>query len=253
MLRRVAAIGLTASEAARLNSTPSGKNVEFLSIEPGSPLPPATMAVLATKDGYEAGFNAAVDLADQHVEILKLLSLAIDVREEFLPGASRRIQKFAAHFAEALGLSSDERLTLERGVLMRDIGKLQIPNYILLKDSLLNHEEWSMLQRHTHIGAELIRNISALQDTEPVVRHHHECWDGSGYPEGLEGEKIPILAQVAKVVDVYCAMTSARHYRQGKSTREEALAYVAEYKGQMFNPELAEKFIASNIAETAEE
>lgn len=253
MLRRVAAIGLTAAEADRLNSTASGKNVELLCIEPGGSLPLATMAVLATTESFEAGFGAAVDLADQHVEILKLLSLAIDVREEFLPGASKRIQLHAARFADALGLSTDERLTLERGVLIRDIGKLQIPNYILLKDSLLNHEEWSMLQRHTHIGAELIRDITALQDTEPVVRHHHECWDGSGYPEGLEGDKIPFLAQVAKVVDVFCAMTSPRHYRTGKSTREEALAYIAGFKGQLFNPELAEKFITGKIAEAAEE
>ncbi|MBN2308054.1 MAG: HD domain-containing protein, partial [Candidatus Hydrogenedentes bacterium] len=150
-------------------------------------------------------------------------------------------------FGKALKLSADDQLLLERAALVRDVGKLKIPNRILLKDSVLTYDEWSMLRKHTRLGASLLEGTPALKDTADIVRRHHCCYDGTGYPDGLEGEQIPYLARVLKILDVYCAMTSPRHYREGSSTHKQALAHLRAERAKHFDPELVDVFIKSRV------
>ena len=182
-----------------------------------------------------AAVAAALTLAEWNEELLQLLASAMDSREGFAPGNSMRLMDFSGRFAQALGLSAEDRLTLERGALVRDIGKIRIPNEVLLKAGVLTYDEWRLLQEHPHQGAEMLAQIPALRDTADIVQNHHECYDGDGYPDGLEGEAIPYLARIMKVLDVYCAMTSKRHYRKGFATHQEAVEHLRSERGKHFD------------------
>lgn len=180
-------------------------------------------------------------------QVLQLLAQSIDSTEGIAADNHRRVLDHVTRFGEALGLSEAEQDVLERGALVHDIGKIKISTDVLVKSNVLTYDDWQLLRSHTSLGADLIKGVESLSDTEDVVRYHHECWDGDGYPEGLKGAKIPHLAHIMKIVDVYCAMTSARHYRDGESSHEEAIAYFKEEHGKHFNPELVDVFIDKNI------
>ena len=209
--------------------------------------PAGTAVVLAGGGDASKALKTALACAAQGEGLLCLLAEAIDCRESFSPGSSLRVRDHAMRFADALGLSEDDRFTLERGALVRDIGKLKVPNNILLKGGLLTYEEWDVLHKHPHFGADAVQEVGALRDTVDIVRRHHECYDGTGYPDGLEGEAIPFLARVMRILDVYCAMTSERHYRNGFSTHDEAIEYIQEEKGKHFDPDLAQVFIDAQV------
>jgi putative nucleotidyltransferase with HDIG domain len=227
------------------------QGVELVSVPDAEALPPATAAVLASPDAASRALPLALRVGERQEQLLMLLAQAIDCREEFAPEASLRVWQHAQAFAEALGLSNADRLTLERGALIRDIGKLQIPNEILLKDAILSYDEWELIRQHPARGAAMVREMGGLEDTADIVLYHHECFDGSGYPEGLSGERIPLLGRVMKILDVYCAMTSRRHYRPGVSTAEEALAHLQAESGTRFDPELVRVFAEANLAAIA--
>jgi HD-GYP domain-containing protein (c-di-GMP phosphodiesterase class II) len=179
--------------------------------------------------------------------LLELLAEAIDCREAFLPGSSSRVREHATRLGKALKLSANDQLTFERAALVRDIGKLKIPNDVLLKDDVLTYDEWQLIHQHAAIGADLVASLDVLKDTEDVVRYHHECFDGTGYPAGLEGDAIPYLARAMKVIDVYCAMTSPRHYRKNQTTHAAAAQHLDNERGKHFDPEIVAAFVASDI------
>lgn len=184
-------------------------------------------------------------------DTLTLLAEAIDSREELAPGSSLRVMDHAVRFGKALKLSAKDLRTLERGALLRDIGKIRIPNSVLLKYTILTHDEWDMIRKHTHLGGAIVKKISSLKDIEPIVRYHHECWDGTGYPDGLEGKKIPRLAHIVRIVDVFCAMTAVRHYRQNVHSLAQALEYIKSESGKHFAPDLVDVFIKAKIGKAA--
>jgi HD-GYP domain-containing protein (c-di-GMP phosphodiesterase class II) len=138
---------------------------------------------------------------------------------------------------EELRLSPLELKALERGSLLHDIGKIGISDVILHKPGPLNENEWKIMRQHPDIGARIVEDIPFLQDTLDVVRHHQERWDGSGYPLGLSGKDIPLLARIFAVVDAFDALTSKRPYRTQISAAE-ALAYLRENAGILFDPEI---------------
>jgi response regulator RpfG family c-di-GMP phosphodiesterase len=193
--------------------------------------------------------RAVEELAARHVAILELLAEAIDSREQFNPGSSVRVLDHAGRFADELGLDPADRVVFERGALLRDIGKLRVPNDVLLKHSVLTYDEWRLLQAHTVFGADLATSIPGLGFVAPISRHHHENFDGTGYPEGLEGHRIPLLARAVKIIDVYCAMTSPRVYRATVATRDEAFEHLTAERGKHFDPELVDVFIGKNVAD----
>jgi HD-GYP domain-containing protein (c-di-GMP phosphodiesterase class II) len=142
---------------------------------------------------------------------------------------------------EALGFSHEQLKVLERGSLLHDIGKIGISDTILHKPGPLSEDEWKIMRTHPDIGAKIVEGIPFLQETIPLIRHHQERWNGTGYPGALSGDEIPILARMFAIVDAFDALTSKRPYRQRIST-EEAVEYLREQSGILFDPKIVTLF-----------
>jgi putative nucleotidyltransferase with HDIG domain len=169
------------------------------------------------------------------------LTSALDARDRETEGHSMRVSRLAAKLGEALNFTHEQLKVLERGSLLHDIGKIGISDTILHKPGPLSEEEWKIMRHHPDIGARIVQGIPFLEDAIPLIRHHQERWDGSGYPLGQKGEEIPILARMFAVVDAFDALTSKRPYRDKIST-EEAVQYLRDQSGSLFDPEIVEVF-----------
>jgi cyclic di-GMP phosphodiesterase len=152
------------------------------------------------------------DLESAEAVILSL-ALTIEARDTTTDGHCQRLAAYAATLGRALGLGEDDIAALERGGFLHDIGKVGIPDAILLKPGRLTRDEHEAMKQHTTIGDRLCGGLRSLRTVRPIVRHHHERLDGSGYPDGLKGSEIPLLAQIISVVDVFDALTTDRPYR----------------------------------------
>ncbi|RCW58624.1 HD domain-containing phosphohydrolase [Halanaerobium sp. ST460_2HS_T2] len=156
----------------------------------------------------------------------------------------QRMSSLAADFAQKIGLSSSEQDRLYLLTQMHDIGKIAVPEEILNKTEELSDEEWEIIKKHTETGFRITSNIEDFAHISSEILHHHECWDGSGYPEGISGKDIPLLSRMLTIVDSYDVMISGRPYKKAL-TRAEALAELKRFAGVQFDPELVEKFIES--------
>jgi putative nucleotidyltransferase with HDIG domain len=172
---------------------------------------------------------------------LTALMSALDARDRETEGHSTRVSDLACLLSADLGLDAFTLKAIERGSLLHDIGKIGISDTILHKPSPLTKEEWKVMRQHPDIGARIIEDIPFLQDTLPIIRYHHERWNGSGYPVGLSGKDIPLQARIFAVADAFDALTSDRPYRQRISVFE-ALAYLKEQSGILFDPEIVSAF-----------
>ena len=143
--------------------------------------------------------------------------------------------------AEFLGIQGEELSSIRRGALLHDIGKLGIPDSILLKSDKLNENEWSLMKQHPQLAYEMLYPIEYLRPALDIPQCHHEKWDGTGYPRGLKGEEIPLAARIFAVVDVWDALTSDRPYRMAWD-RDRTLSYVLEQSGKHFDPKVVEIF-----------
>ena len=144
---------------------------------------------------------------------------------------------------EQMNIRGPELATLRRGALLHDVGKIGVPDNVLRKPTALSEGEWAVMKRHPEFGARIIAGIPFLEDVARIVRHHHERWDGMGYPDGLKGDRIPLGARIFAVGDSFDAMTSDRPYRPGLS-KEEALTELERNIGTQFHPAVAKAFIA---------
>lgn len=144
--------------------------------------------------------------------------------------------------ARAIGIASNEMENIRRGALLHDIGKMGVPDSVLLKPGTLNEREWEIMHRHPEYAKELLEPIMYLRQVLDIPYCHHEKWDGTGYPRRLTGEQIPLAARLFAVVDVWDALTSDRPYRPAWS-KEKALAYITEQKGRHFDPQAVEMFL----------
>jgi putative nucleotidyltransferase with HDIG domain len=186
--------------------------------------------------------KAAYDtLEATYDQTLAALMTALDARDRETEGHSSRVRQLAGKLGEAVGLNHDELKALERGSLLHDIGKIGISDTILHKPGQLNDAEWKIMRMHPDIGARIVEGIPFLQETLPVIRYHQERWDGSGYPIGLSGERIPLLARLFAVVDAFDALTSNRPYRQ-KVSAHEALQFLHQEAGILFDPQIVTVF-----------
>jgi len=167
---------------------------------------------------------------------------AVEARDPYIYGHSRKVSTYAGALAEAIGLSPDEVSKVSTAALLHDIGKIGIPDNVLNKKKKLNGENWEVIKTHPRLGASIIGNIPHLVPCVSSILHHHERWDGGGYPEGLKGEEIPIGARILAVADSFEAMTSARPYRPALS-REEIVKELRQGAGIQFDPYLVEVFI----------
>lgn len=182
---------------------------------------------------------AYAELEMTYDRTLTALMSALDARDRETEGHSTRVSRLACLLGEALGLNGNQLKALERGALLHDIGKIGISDSILHKPGKLTEDEWRLMRIHPDIGARIVEGIPFLQDTLPVIRYHHERWDGSGYPVGLRETDIPIQARIFAVADVFDALTSKRTYRE-KSTADDALKYLQENAGVLFDPAIVE-------------
>ena len=172
---------------------------------------------------------------------LAALTSALDARDRETEGHSLRVSQLAKSIGEEMNLAPHQLKALERGALLHDIGKIGISDAILHKPDKLNEVEWKRMRLHPDIGARIVENIPFLQDTLPVIRYHQERWDGSGYPIGLRGKDIPLVARIFAVTDAFDALTTERPYRQ-KVSEDEAILYLHEQAGILFDPEVVSTF-----------
>jgi len=178
-----------------------------------------------------------------YISTIETLALAIDAKDQVTHGHIRRVQTYTVGLAQALGVRDDLMLrAIEASALLHDMGKLAIPEHILNKPGKLTPAEFEKMKMHASIGADILSSIEFPYPVVPIVRHHHENWDGSGYPTGIAGTAIPIGARILSVVDCFDALTSDRPYRPALTT-EAALAILAERRGTMYDPLVVDTFV----------
>jgi diguanylate cyclase (GGDEF)-like protein/putative nucleotidyltransferase with HDIG domain len=193
-------------------------------------------------DRVEVTNRHAENVADLHLRTIEALAIAIDAKDEVTHDHVRRVQIYATGLAKLFGLSEKEVEALKAGALLHDIGKLAVPDYILNKPGPLTPAEFDKMKVHTIVGSEILERVGFPYPVAPVVRHHHERWDGRGYPDGLKGDEIPITARILSVSDCFDAVREERQYR-GAMSREEALTLLKENSGAMFDPAIIKAFL----------
>jgi putative two-component system response regulator len=184
------------------------------------------------------------DLEDARLEILERLAVAAEYRDDTTGQHTRRVGKVSALISKALGLSKDEVELMERAAPLHDVGKIGVPDQILLKGGRLTPEEFSLMKTHTTIGAKILggsRN-RLLQFAEEIALFHHEHWDGTGYSPGLAGEAIPLSARIVAIADVYDSLTHERPYKRAWS-KEEAVTEITAGTGSHFDPDVVGAFM----------
>lgn len=170
---------------------------------------------------------------------------ALEYRDGETAGHSQRVTELSIAMGKALGLDSEDVINIRRGSYLHDIGKMAIPDNILLKPGKLTDDEWKIMKIHPIRSREFLVEIPFLHGAIPIVYSHHERWDGTGYPNGLKGEEIPLLARIFAVIDNWDALTSDRPYRRAWSD-EKTIAYLKENAGKMFDPRIVEVFLLVN-------
>jgi len=184
----------------------------------------------------------ALNEKEQALGTLQALTTAVDAKDRYTARHALTVTDHAWAIGRHLGLDDDELATLERVGLLHDIGKIGIPEHVLLKPGKLSPEEFAIVREHSAMGARIVESIPSLRDMPPYIRHHHEHWDGTGYPDGLSGEEIPLLCRILAVADTFDAMTSDRPYR--RSLRAQAArAEVVRFSGAQFDPKVVEAFV----------
>ena len=171
---------------------------------------------------------------------------ALDLRDKETEGHTQRVTELALDLARAMGMNGADLLHMRRGVLLHDIGKMGIPDSILLKPGPLTAEEWEVMRRHPGYAYQLLSPIAYLRPALDIPYCHHEKWDGTGYPRGLKGEQIPLAARLFAVVDVWDALCSDRPYRPAW-TKEQAREYIREQTGKHFDPKVVEEFVEMGL------
>ncbi len=184
------------------------------------------------------------EIADLYLSVIEALALAIDAKDRTTVKQLRRVQAFALELGRLMGLPKNDQEALRAGAVLHDIGKLAVPEYILCKPGRLTPDEFEKMAIHPRIGAEILERVHFPYPIASVVRSHHEKFDGTGYPDRLAGEGIPLAARILSVVDSFDALTSERPYRRPLS-RDEALAQIQEESGTSFDPRVVECLIAN--------
>ncbi len=187
-------------------------------------------------------------LKKAHLDSVKVLAGAIDAKDPSTRGHSDRVRQMSLQIANSLGFTEERMEVLEYGALLHDIGKIGIQDEILRKPGALSAEEYRTIREHPLIGVKIVEGIEFLKDKIPMIRSHHEQFDGKGYPDGLAGEAIPLEARIIAVPDAFDAMASLRPHQRARSL-EAILSEMEQYKGRQFDPRILEVFLREKIYE----
>jgi putative nucleotidyltransferase with HDIG domain len=229
------------------------RNLGVLHLDRGLDKQPFTEDDLILADALAAHVSAGIEAAqllhrqkDLFQKTIMMLAQMVEFRDEYTAGHTQRVTRYALILAEKMGLPADQVELVKVGTPLHDIGKIGISDAILRKPGRLTAQEFAVMQTHTTIGAEYLRSVPELHPYIPIVRNHHERWDGTGYPDRLGGEEIPILARIVAVADAFDAMTSDRPYHPNKKGKpvDVAFAEVAKQAGRQFDPAIAAAFQA---------
>ena len=193
----------------------------------------------------EAANGHLNELRHLYLSTIEVLALAIDAKDQVTSGHIRRVQLHSVTLARELGITDDREIkAIEAAALVHDLGKLAVPEHILNKPAKLTPVEFEQMKTHATIGADMLATMDFPYPVEPIVRYHHEMWDGKGYPEGLSGEAIPIGARILSVADCFDALTSDRPYRRAL-IKDQAIAVIVERRGTQYDPRVVDTFIAT--------
>ncbi|NTV64469.1 MAG: HD domain-containing protein, partial [Oscillochloris sp.] len=205
----------------------------------------ATQAAIAIDNGqlFEGLQHANREIVTAYDATIEGWSRALDLRDKETEGHSQRVTELTLRLARQLGISEAELVHIRRGALLHDIGKMGIPDQILLKPGKLSPEEWEIMARHPGYARDLLQPIAYLRPALDIPYCHHEKWDGSGYPRGLRGTDIPFAARIFAVVDVWDALTNDRPYRLAW-TVERTLQLIRAERGHHFDPVVVDVFLA---------
>lgn len=207
-------------------------------------LQPAHPSVLKARVLSMLRHKAALDSLDEVESILFTLAQAVEERDKCTSDHCRRLSFFSVELGIRLGLNRNELLALHRGGYLHDIGKVGIPDSILNKQGELTEDEWRIMRSHVIRGEEICRPMKSLTPVLPIIRHHHEKWDGTGYPDRLKGNQIPLLARILQIADVFDALSSERSYKKALTMEEACRQLEKEAAAGWRDPELVPIFIA---------
>ncbi len=182
------------------------------------------------------------ELTSTYTATIEGLSRALELRDLETEGHTKRVGELTLRLANHMQIPQEQHIHLLQGALLHDIGKLGIPDAILLKPGSLSPQEWDVMKQHPLYAYNILAPIISLKETLDIPLYHHEHWDGSGYPFGLKGDKIPISARLFTIVDVFDALTSDRPYRSAWS-HSQTVAYIREQSGELFDPQIVRKFL----------
>jgi putative nucleotidyltransferase with HDIG domain len=230
------------------------QRIDFMALSVIVPLLVITYLTFRTSLGRLEDANRHVSQVNSlYLSTIETLAMAVDAKDQITHGHIRRVQVYAVELAKRLGVNDDRQLkAIEAAALLHDMGKLAIPEHILNKPGKLTAAEFETMKRHAAIGADLLSSIRFPYPVVPIVRHHHENWNGRGYPTGISGPDIPLGARILSVVDCFDALNSDRPYRPRLSP-DEAFAILQDRRGTMYDPLVVDTFISAypEIAELA--
>ena len=185
---------------------------------------------------------ANIDLTKAYDATIEGWSHTMELRDSYTEGHSQRTAELTIELAKSMGIAEDEMVHIRRGVLLHDIGKIAIPDSILLKEGPLSPEEQQIMEKHPIYAFEFLSNIDYLKNSLDIPYYHHEKWDGSGYPKGLKGEDIPLQVRIFAVIDVWDALLSDRPYRKAWKVKN-VIEYIKEQSGKHFDPQVVNAFL----------
>ncbi len=182
-------------------------------------------------------------LERSYLSTIVTLSGVVEAKDLYTDKHMKDIAEYSVEIAKKMGLSEKDTENIRKAALLHDLGKVSVPDNILMKAGKLTEDEMEVIKRHPTIGAKMIEPVEPLKKAREIIKHHQECYDGSGYPDGLKGEDIPLGARIVAVADAFGAMTTNRPYRKSLSV-EQAIAELRKYKGIQFDPEIVDIFLA---------
>jgi len=204
---------------------------------------PVEFAELRTRVAVLLRVKALLDQREQAENVIKTLGETIEARDPYTGGHCQRLARYALALGRALGVDEPMLKALWLGGFLHDLGKVAVPDRILLKPGRLDLDERRIIQTHPAIGAEMVQSMQTLVGVRPIIRHHHERYDGSGYPDGLQGQAIPLGARIMAVVDVYDALRTARPYKAAWSHEHTVAILLRETEAGAWDPQIVTTFI----------